>query len=427
MIYIKDFFLHLFFILFPILLYHSITFYRNEIINESMQKMYLFISCSISSIMCMLFPIFVHAGVNFDLRGIPIIIAILYGGYLYGFFTIVVLLLFRLLIGGYDGIISTFIATPLYTILPAFLYPYWADFNKKIKFVASFFIISIKFLALYFVIFFGHSFLQFQYNHLFEDFRYAILLGVFSFITIVLAIFLLEYFLDIAAIQRQVQKTKRLSMVSSLAASVAHEIRTPLTVVKGFSQLLGTEQTKSNKEFVPIILHELDRTEEIVQNFLNLAYNKVSEMKSISSIELIDSSIEALTTYSSNSKVPIDCFHEKNYRLKGDFAPLCEALINILKNSIDAVSNPHGKVTVKCFMKNKNVIIQVKDNGVGMTSEQIERLGEPAYNLIEKGTSLGLMTAFSIIYAHGGDIQFKSKINKGTVVTISIPGYKKGA
>lgn len=107
----------------------------------------------------------------------------------------------------------------------------------------------------------------------------------------------------------------------------------------------------------------------------------------------------------------------------GNKKQLHQSLINLAKNAIEAMQNG-GKLEFKLKKENNKFVIQLIDSGIGMTSEQIARLGVPFFTNKEKGTGLGTMVAFSIIKAMKGDIEVESKINEGTTFTITIPETK---
>ncbi|MDX5476401.1 MAG: sensor histidine kinase [Bacillaceae bacterium] len=426
--YVKDIILNLFFILFPILLYHSISFYKRDSVSPLKRELTIFLYCAIAAILCMTFPINIGLELQYDLRAIPIFVSIIYGGYISGFLTVLAVLIYRSFLGGDEGMLTTLLATPLYIILPTILKPYWRKFTKKKKLLLLLPMAALK-------VIFGAIALtvtSYLYGLHGSDFEHTYMHGAFGGAIFLVALYLcfltIEYFYDVNQLQKQFQRAKRLQLVSELAASVAHEIRNPLTVVKGFIQLLGTERNKANQEYVPIILKELQTTEKVITNYLELASNDLSSAKPLSTKDLINTVFDSIHIYSQNSNVEILRYEKKNYRIRGDKEQLTLAILNILKNCIDAIEHENGNIQVKSYLRGTEVNLEIRDNGKGMTQEEINILGEPRYQLHEKGTGLGLMTAFSIIYAHGGDVYISSKPNKGTTFTISLPGYKrKGA
>ncbi|EIT85596.1 two-component sensor histidine kinase [Fictibacillus macauensis ZFHKF-1] len=228
---------------------------------------------------------------------------------------------------------------------------------------------------------------------------------------------------DITNIKEQeklLQKSDKLMVVGELAAGIAHEIRNPLTSIKGFMQLISPDIQDHIQE---IILSELNRIESIINEFLILA-------KPHTDIEFQKKSINEVITQAMvllHSEANL-----KNVQFKEQLsstlpAVLCEGnqlkqvLINVIKNAIEAMHHG-GIVTIQTALyKRRFIKITIHDEGIGISKERINRLGEPFYSNKEKGIGLGLMVSLKIIENHKGKITFSSLVNKGTTVTIMLP------
>lgn len=223
------------------------------------------------------------------------------------------------------------------------------------------------------------------------------------------------------------RKSEKLSAVGQLAAGVAHEIRNPLTAIKGFLQLLQHELPTENTHYLNIILNELTRIELISSELLILAKPQAEEFKPHSIQDIVENVMLLL-----NSQAILH-----NVELVQELSPdlpevMCEAnqikqvFINGIKNAIDAL--PHGgKIQLAVRASGLSVIAQIKDNGVGISSETLRRLGEPFYTTKANGTGLGLMVTHKIIERHGGSIEYESTEGEGTTVTISFPAIVPAA
>jgi two-component system sporulation sensor kinase B len=221
---------------------------------------------------------------------------------------------------------------------------------------------------------------------------------------------------------------EKMSIVSELAASVAHEVRNPLTVVRGFIQLIGSTSDitiTKKREYMDIVLNELDRAEAIISDYLGLASQQFFLKEKIDLYDILEEVTILMTSYANFKTVSIQSHIDHHLFVIGDKAKLKQVFINIIKNAIEAVSNVDGNVIIKAFTSHEVVRIKVIDNGIGMSPEQITRLGEPYYTLKENGTGLGLTVTYTIIKNHGGSIRYKSEPNKGTVAIISLPIYKE--
>jgi PAS domain S-box-containing protein len=217
-------------------------------------------------------------------------------------------------------------------------------------------------------------------------------------------------------------KSEKLSLVGELAAGVAHEIRNPLTSIKGFIQLF--QQGIRKEEYFHVILKEFNRIEDIIKEFLSLAKPQEIQLKPV----YIPSLLKEVETLLDSE------LHLKNLEFVTEIEPnipfiLCDAnqikqvLLNLCKNSIEALDkNKNGVIKLHASIENnKQLLIKVIDNGVGISAERLKRLGEPFYSNKEKGTGLGLMICFRIIKEHNGTIIFNSAKNQGTTVNIRLP------
>lgn len=216
------------------------------------------------------------------------------------------------------------------------------------------------------------------------------------------------------------RRSEKLTTVGQLAAGVAHEIRNPLTTLRGFLQL---QQEK--KVLVPLhvelMLSELERINLIVSEFLILAkpqavHFQSKDVRYILSdvVSLLDSQahlygIEFVTDFSS---VPGTVHCEENQ--------LKQVFINIMKNAIEAMPSG-GNITIQQSIEEPFVRIVISDQGQGIPEEMLPKLGEPFFTNKETGTGLGLMISQRIIQAHKGTMEIQSEVGRGTSVIIKLP------
>ncbi|COL07523.1 histidine kinase [Streptococcus pneumoniae] len=220
------------------------------------------------------------------------------------------------------------------------------------------------------------------------------------------------------------QKSEKLNIVSELAASVAHEVRNPLTVVRGFIQLLESTEDVKNKDYMRLVLAELDRAEQIISDYLNLARPQIEKKEHIClSAQLIEMTT-LMSSFAAMQGVYLQVEISESLYTIGDKTKLKQAIMNVVKNGIEAIQGNKGYLKVTAIQKDETIIIRVKDSGVGMTNEQLARLGQPYYSLKEKGTGLGLMVTFSILQAHNGTLEYKSESGKGTEAIIILPAVQ---
>lgn len=216
-------------------------------------------------------------------------------------------------------------------------------------------------------------------------------------------------------------RTEKLSVIGELAASIAHEIRNPLTSLKGFIQYLQPE-ISDNSVITDIMLSELDRINFIVSELLVLAKPQNLHVKPIILHSIIENVVNFLESEANLKNVEImKKFGNTSVVINCEENQLKQVFINIMKNSLDAIS-ANGKISIQTKLLSDNqVLIRFSDNGCGISPELLPRLGEPFYTTKEKGTGLGLLVSNKIIKDHQGSINITSEINKGTIVDITLP------
>ncbi|RID84004.1 EAL domain-containing protein [Peribacillus asahii] len=219
--------------------------------------------------------------------------------------------------------------------------------------------------------------------------------------------------------EEQLSKAEKLSIIGQLAAGVAHEVRNPLTSIKGFIKLL--EQGSNNKEYFEIISKEFDQIEGILKEFLALAKPQEIQLKKVN-IQTIFNDVTILLKSEANLRnVEISQEFQPNLpQVLCDMNQIKQVFINIIKNSIEAIPNG-GFVKIEGYVEDGNLLMKIIDNGIGLNKERIKRLGEPYYSNKEKGTGLGLMLCYKIVRQHNGSIIVRSKENHGTTVEVRLP------
>ncbi|GAA4700557.1 ATP-binding protein [Brevibacillus fulvus] len=214
------------------------------------------------------------------------------------------------------------------------------------------------------------------------------------------------------------QKTEKLRLVGELAAGIAHEVRNPLTTVKGFIQLL---QREIDPHVCKLMLQEMDRIAKIVDEFLFLAKPKPVNRLAVQSVS-------ALTRQVTDLLLPEAILHNVQLVCETeDFPFVCDAnqikqvLINLIKNAIEAMPIG-GIVKIRSYQYNETLFaLEIIDGGVGIAPDRLDRLGEPFFSQKEKGIGLGLMICFKIIENHRGRLQIDSELGQGTKATIYLP------
>jgi PAS domain S-box-containing protein len=219
-------------------------------------------------------------------------------------------------------------------------------------------------------------------------------------------------------------KTEKLSLVGELAAGIAHEIRNPLTTIKGFVQLLSKSPDRQDHPYTDTILGEIDRINFIVSEFMVFAKPHATYFSRCNLTEILLSVIHLLGAEAVLKNVIIRSnFHSNELYIFGEKHQLKQVFINMIKNSIEALPDG-GYIDITITTEKQYTSVSIQDNGVGMSEEQIQKLGEPFYTTKETGNGLGLMVSYKIIQNHKGEITVSSDVRSGTKFTITFPVYR---
>jgi two-component system, sporulation sensor kinase A len=224
--------------------------------------------------------------------------------------------------------------------------------------------------------------------------------------------------------EKLIVRSEKMNIAGELSASIAHELRNPLTAIKGFFQLLKGEGTE-NEMYYGVIESELSRIEQIASELLTLAKPHSESRKNHNIIQLIED-VKLLLTSESNMKninLILQIKSEELY-ISCEDTKIKQVFINLIKNAIDSMESG-GNIIIKVNGIRDNIEIQVIDQGIGIPKELLKRVGEPFYTTKEKGTGIGLMVCFQIIESHKGTIDVASEVGLGTTFTITLPALKE--
>jgi two-component system, sporulation sensor kinase D len=247
-------------------------------------------------------------------------------------------------------------------------------------------------------------------------------------IQIIIAFHILFLFIKYLMLKRQAAKEKKenelqkLELVGTLAASTAHEIRNPLTGIKGLVQLLSEKYTNEQDQYYfSVINDEINRINEIVSEFLILG-KPTAQKTEIMDLRKIIIDIEPLIISEANlnnikyhSIIP-----DTPLLIDSTKDQLKQVLLNLTKNAFESMQ-AGGLLTIKLVGLPNKCHIKITDTGMGIPDEDLERIFQPFYTSKEFGTGLGLVVCKRIIHSFGGEIHLTSKVNTGTQVDIFLP------
>ena len=200
---------------------------------------------------------------------------------------------------------------------------------------------------------------------------------------------------------------------------ITHEVKNPIAVCKGYLSMIDYDNKEKSQKYNEIILSEIDRALDIMDNFSQ--YTKISIKKDIMDIDyLINDTIESLMPIFKTKSIKIEYKSVDEIYINGDYKRLKQVLINILKNSSEAIKT-QGLIKISIKQNKKTVTIEIKDNGCGISKENLEKIGDLFYSSKQKGCGIGVALSKEIISQHSGELIYKSEENKYTKVIIKLP------
>lgn len=412
----KDIILNLLFIL--VILFITLLFVetRGRKFNQKTMNIIIYVSSMVSIVFCMNFSITLGEQFRYDLRAIPLILGGLIGGPVVSISLYISLILYRFILGFDSGFWGNVINYGLITLLLFLFTRRFVSSGAKQRILLSTMIIIFHVL-------FSHLI----YNYLFvSNLPLSIFLQT-SLIKIVFSIFIVlfaEGVFQNYKLREKLENIEKMELVSHLSASISHEVRNGLTSAHGFLQLLEKRETDpSKRKYICFALNELTRTEHIVRDFLTFAKPTPNQMRNIHMDQLINNCIALIEPFANMNSIEI----RKNltsFSIKGDESMIQQTFINVFKNAIEAMPNG-GVLEINIPPNQKDNVITIKDTGIGMTQEQVARVGTPYYTTKgQKGTGLGMMVAYRVIQELNGNIKVSSQIGKGTTFTIHFPQSK---
>lgn len=224
------------------------------------------------------------------------------------------------------------------------------------------------------------------------------------------------------AYQNLVQK-ERLAVLGELSAGLAHEIRNPLSHIRGSAQILSSSEGNPEKQqkFSRYIVEEVERLNNLLTDFLDFARPRDLELSPIDVSEVVERSVRVMEEEQNGVRI------EKKYaqdapKILADTDKLQQVFMNLIKNALEAMKDG-GELTVTTQAQNGNVIVEVKDTGGGIPKDALDKIFNPFFTTKEAGTGLGLSIVSRIIEAHKGEIKIESEEGKGTKVVVTFPGF----
>ena len=230
-----------------------------------------------------------------------------------------------------------------------------------------------------------------------------------------------SYVRTVVEMMNSMKETENLAVIGTMSTTIAHEIRNPLTALKGFTQIQKERNPEDTMSY-EIMLQEIERINEFVSELMLLGKPKPTNYEWCNIGEILLYVVQLMESYATQYKVKFHLQVDGNLPvINGDDKQLKQVLLNIIKNGIESMPEG-GNIQIQAYEKaGENLCISVEDQGLGIENEKIEKIGKAFYTTKENGTGLGLMITYKIIEEHQGSIAIESSMGIGTKVEIYLP------
>lgn len=233
---------------------------------------------------------------------------------------------------------------------------------------------------------------------------------------------LTERLAQLVQMEERVQHIGQMAALGELAGQVAHEVRNPLGIIRGVTEILATRLTDvSTHRHLAVLLEEVERVNKVVESILRLGQPLRIQTTSLDLRDLLRAVVQAATPASPERlrSIRLDLL-ERPLVVSGDRELLHVAFSNLIRNALQATSL-EGVVSVSAHTRSDDVMIVIEDSGIGLSQDDLKRLGEPFFSKRVGGVGLGFALARRIIAEHGGSLDATSASGHGTRLAIQLP------
>ena len=252
----------------------------------------------------------------------------------------------------------------------------------------------------------------------------------YPFVDVDGSLLILEMNMDITEQKRletEMARLDRLNLIGEMAASIGHEIRNPMTAVRGFLQMLGSKpEYRSDSTYFELMIEELDRANSIITEYLGMAKDKIVDLQA-NSLDGIITALHPILMSDANLREMIVRMELSNPpRIRVDEREIRQLIMNMARNGMEAMSGG-GMLTIGTRLEDKGVVLYIKDEGHGLDPVLIEKLGTPFLTTKENGTGLGLAVCYSIAARHHARIDCETGPGGTTFyVRFPLPEQERG-
>lgn len=225
---------------------------------------------------------------------------------------------------------------------------------------------------------------------------------------------------DRKQMEAEMKRLDGLNLIGQMAASIAHEIRNPMTTVRGFLQLLGSKPNLLDyKNYFELMIEELDRANSIITEFLSLSRNTPIELNMQNLNTIFNKLLPMLQADALKNEhiIIVELEEIPNFELNEQ--EIRQVILNLARNGFESMA-AGGVITIKTYLENDQAVIAVSDQGSGIPPEVLKNIGKPFLTTKDNGTGLGLAVSYNIVHRYGGTINIETG-TEGTTFVIKLP------
>lgn len=227
----------------------------------------------------------------------------------------------------------------------------------------------------------------------------------------------------ILSAEQEYQAIERFHWMSEMSAAISHEIRNPLTTVRGFLQLFQTKShlPAKDKEIIQLMISELDHSTILIKDFLDVTKPETKETVEINLKDTLTKLIRVIDALAlgHNVQISLELPYCDTY-IKANLQAFRQVIINLMQNAIQAMPKG-GEISVNVMRNDAEILIEIRDNGVGMDQETLQNLGKPFFTTKKSGTGLGIPMCLHLVAQMEGRLSYTSVLGEGTVFTLAFP------
>jgi two-component system, sporulation sensor kinase B len=392
----------------------SLVFFYRYYFTYSGKRVVMVVLCTLSSIDCMLYPINVAPEYKFDLSQVPYILGSIMGGTWVSFFIGAGILLFRFYQGGSGVLYSVIVLSLMFSLLQGVRPLYWR-LNDKCKLYVAMGLSLFSSTLIHVLTLFKRDMPL--------DLQNGLVFAATQCVTTAIVFYCMIRMRHQLRLQEEMNQVMKNRLVSQIAASMSHEVRNPLTVIRGFVQMIGDMKMSQDKLVVykDLILSEIDRAVSIINDYLSLAKSEEEDVQRDLQIKQeMQYVLSVMEPYAALQGVELDINLNSPSRIRVHSYKLRQSLINLVKNAIEAMPQG-GRLTVNVSDNRDKVLVIIRDTGVGMSREQLARIGTPFYSTKGTGTGLGMHMVNQMLQSSRGSMRISSEVGKGTSFVLEFP------